>query len=286
MKVIDVKLYGGKGIFGGKETPLEAQITECDKFDVCSLYKNGQCRKLRGRKNNCEHGKGSIVKGYTSRAAKYHEFKTKWKSHEKYNALKETFSYFDIIDGIFSMRTTLIMTKPQENQLNSWDDFADGISFRTCWNRDDENTYRDGFKIKVEKITINHLNVIYNLKPKALFDDAEISYYKKEFLRDLTVFLKDNLPLLYAEYDDNYGFPIVNYIGKKALLKTINKGEIIVGNHKATWDGTNIVVKGDSPIWAMFKKIEEVTTIVKPTDNYEIEITNNNQVNDSTIFVE
>lgn len=285
MGVIDVKLYGGKGIFGGKETPLEAQITSCEKHDVCSLFKNGQCRALRGSTGRCEHGKGSVVRGYTSRASKYSEFKSTWKNHEKYNALKETFSYFDIIDGTLSIHTDMILSKKQDHQLNSWEKYADGFSFTTCWNNDRENTYKNGFKINVDELTINHLHIIYNLKPRALFDDGEISSYKKEFLRDFTVFLKENLPKIYAEYDEKHGFPKVNYIGKKALLSTINHSEIFVGKHKATWDGTNIIVKGDKPIWAMFKEVDEVTTIVKPSKDFTIDITNNDQVNDKTVFV-
>lgn len=286
MSIIDVKLYGGKGIFGGKETPLEAQIISCEKHDICSLFKNGQCRALRGSKGRCEHGKGSVVRGYTSRARKYSEFKSSWGNHEKYNALKETFSYFDIIDGVLSIHTDMILSKKQDHQLSSWDKYADGYSFTTCWNNDRENTYKNGFKINVDELTINHLHVIYNLKPRALFDDGEILSYKKEFLRDFTVFLKENLPKIYAEYDEKHGFPKVSYIGKKALLSTINHGEIIVSKHKATWDGTNIIVKGDKPIWAMFKEVDEVTTIVKPSKEYIIEITSNNQVNDKTVFVE
>lgn len=286
MSIIDVKLYGGKGIFGGKETPLEAQIISCEKHDVCSLFKNGQCRALRASKGRCEHAKGSVVRGYTSKASKYREFKSTWQNHEKYDALKETFSYFDIIDGVLSIHTDMILSKKQDHQMSSYDKYADGYSFTTCWNNDRENTYKNGFKIKVDELTTEHLNVIYNLKPRALFDDGEISSYKKEFLRDFTVFIKDTLPELYIAYDEKYGFPIINYVGKKALLSTINPGEVIVGKHKATWDGTNIIVKGDKPIWAMFKEVDEVMTIVKPSKGYTIEITNNDQVNDKTVFVE
>jgi len=36
----------------------------------------------------------------------------------------------------------------------------------------------------------------------------------------------------------------------------------------------------------MFKEVDEVTTIVKPSKDYVIEITSNDQVNDKTVFVE
>ena len=31
MEQISVTLYGGKGLFGGKETPLEAELIFCDR---------------------------------------------------------------------------------------------------------------------------------------------------------------------------------------------------------------------------------------------------------------
>lgn len=43
MDKINVNLYGGKSIFGGRETPLEAEMTYCDKYKNCSFYKQGKC---------------------------------------------------------------------------------------------------------------------------------------------------------------------------------------------------------------------------------------------------
>ena len=36
MKKINVDLYGGKGLFGGRETPLEAEEIFCDRFEQCT----------------------------------------------------------------------------------------------------------------------------------------------------------------------------------------------------------------------------------------------------------
>ena len=72
---IDVKLYGGKSIFGGKETPLEAVIISCDKCDECSFYKNNTCFKIRSLGKHCKYGTSRTVTGYTSRAKKYYDFR-------------------------------------------------------------------------------------------------------------------------------------------------------------------------------------------------------------------
>lgn len=48
MGKICVGLYGGKSIFGGKETPLEGDTIYCECPDRCSLYKEGKCLCVRG----------------------------------------------------------------------------------------------------------------------------------------------------------------------------------------------------------------------------------------------
>ena len=86
---INVALYGGKGIFGGRETPLEADIIHCDKSDVCSFYKQQKCLNLRSPLSPyCKFGKRQTVKGYTSRAKKYYTFREKYTKDEVYSKLK------------------------------------------------------------------------------------------------------------------------------------------------------------------------------------------------------
>ena len=73
MEKINVQLYGGRSVFGGRETPLEADIIYCDCKDKCSLYKNGNClncRVLFG--DQCKKGSVETIKGYTSRAVSCH----------------------------------------------------------------------------------------------------------------------------------------------------------------------------------------------------------------------
>lgn len=43
MKKINVGLYGGKGIFGGREEPLRSETIYCSDAENCSLYKAGKC---------------------------------------------------------------------------------------------------------------------------------------------------------------------------------------------------------------------------------------------------
>lgn len=96
MNLIDVYLTGGKSIFGGKESPLEAHEIYCDNCDNCSLYKNKQCL------NHCTpfalpHCKlGSVIntRWALSNNLKYdNEFLDSWK--DKYNVHYLSASYLN-----------------------------------------------------------------------------------------------------------------------------------------------------------------------------------------------
>ena len=284
--VINVKLYGGKGIFGGKETPLEADVIKCDKYKVCSLYKKGECRNIRLSPGYCKHGVVERERGYTKRAKKYGEFKNKWQSHEKYNKLKLTRSPFDLIDGVISIRTSLFRSRIHNDDAGRFGKCVDGHCFISIWESDDnEKLYKEGLTIDKDKLTVEILKVIYNLKPKTLFDGNIIKSYKEEFLRDLKLFLMDVIPETFKQFEKENGVFEMNFIGKKALLKTINIGEIRLGKSVVGfWDGEKIVVEGDKPIFLISKPVESIKTTIVPKKDFEIEITRNEQVNENTIF--
>src|SRR5699024_5503455 len=101
--VIHVGLYGGKSIFGGREKPLEASIISCGMTEQCSLFEHGQCAAIRSMSSEgCKHGKEMVKRGYTSRAMKYYDFRSKWRDHEKYGALKpNTKKLAVIVDEVY-----------------------------------------------------------------------------------------------------------------------------------------------------------------------------------------
>lgn len=89
MEKINIDLYGGKSIFGGRETALNADITYCNKYKECSFYKKGKCFCAGRIGPNCKYGTKENIKGYTSRAIKYNEFRRKYKEDECYAKLNE-----------------------------------------------------------------------------------------------------------------------------------------------------------------------------------------------------
>ena len=86
---INVMLYGGKSIFGGKETPIEADEIFCDRASECTFYKENKCLRCRAMLSpSCQFGSTKYTKGYTSRAKKYYDFKTKYERDEMFGKLK------------------------------------------------------------------------------------------------------------------------------------------------------------------------------------------------------
>ena len=78
-----------KDYFGGRETPLNADITYCEKYKECSFYKKGKCFSAGRIGPNCKFGKKQNVQGYTSRAIKYGEFRRKYREDECFAKLGE-----------------------------------------------------------------------------------------------------------------------------------------------------------------------------------------------------
>ena len=107
MEKINVTLYGGKSIFGGKETKLEAVTLYCDKCETCSLYKEGKCLNLRSFGGAwCKFGKSKKEEGYTSRAQKYYSWKKKFTDDPTYGKLKyPNETYIAKIDNFIFINT-------------------------------------------------------------------------------------------------------------------------------------------------------------------------------------
>jgi len=100
-EVINVVMYGGKSIFGGRETKKVAVISSCEFASTCKALKQGRCASYNPRMYSCQHLKRESVEGYTSRAKKYYKFVREWEGHEKYNVVKSELKRFDYVgDGL------------------------------------------------------------------------------------------------------------------------------------------------------------------------------------------
>lgn len=281
-EVINVGLYGGKGMFGGKETPLEASVISCDKHNECSYFKNGQCLLVRtfGGKG-CKFGSVNNVRGYTSRAKKYHDFKNKWQSHECYGKLSHPPQKIGIIDNVVVFPYPFIrITKTESGKYAVEESALFGNS----------NSY-----IELEKFNNDLIYRICSYRPQALMG-GEISSYQKEEVPLFLSHLQEVLPDVYEKFIQaypKYGRKI-DYVGRKALLKTLKPSLIEYRsrdyprlNNDWYWDGEFLNYKwGYVNSVSVIDDYEVAEFKLKPSDKTTVKITSNEQVTEETVFVD
>jgi hypothetical protein len=291
MELIGVTIHGD-----GKKNPQTAYKLYCSKKDQCPLFKHGKCIMASSLMNgrSCPCGEQKWEHGYTTRAGKYWKWYHEIKTMPQYNAMTSPDTSVYVVGGDeLIINTDLIeYRKTMEDDNKSSGYYVDGYLLVTCWNdfykyeSDDfkkTHQFTKGFQIKISELTQAIVDKLLSLKPCALFNfgsgSGEIVRYQSEIMRDFKIVLK--------EYAPQFLKLPVSYIGKTAVLKTINPSTIKLGdNHKAIWDGEYITDK-DMPIWASFKreKIESFESKTKPNDKFMVEITEESQVNENTIFM-
>ncbi|MFC0903678.1 hypothetical protein ACFHWD_03115 [Clostridium sp. MT-14] len=279
-KIINVGLYGGKSLFGGREKPLEASIIKCDKYDKCSYYKNNQCFNVRSFGSGyCKHGKIDNVQGYTSRAKKYYDFKNKWQNHESYGKLNYPSNKLGIIDNEVVLPYTyieIIESKDGEFDIKV-PYFSSSVSF-----------------IEYGKFDIKLIKRICDFQPQAMMG-GQITDYQKKIVPLFLAHLREILPERFNEFKNKYPDYIqeINYIGRKALLKTIKPSTVYYKsrsypefNEEWYWDGEILIYKkGYIPKFNIIKGYDIVEIKIIPSDKAVITISDNNQVAKDTIFV-
>ena len=266
MRKIDIKLYGGRGLFGGRETPLEAVIISCDKCDKCSFYKNNTCLKIRNLGKICKYGRRDTVQGYTSRAKKYYEFKRKYEQDECYSRLKRPNSTIGKIDNEFVINLPFIRYEDGEIKDPSLGDSLIYIN---------EKEFNNTF-----------IKELLDFKPHAMFGGIITDYQDKKvpnFLSDLKRNFKEiyeNFIKEYPRYDTK-----VSYIGKKAYINTLNEDSVLIDCHNNEWiKEKEEIVCYKWRTWLPFNG-SGTETRIKITEDMIYKITDNNQVNENTKFV-
>lgn len=283
LKVINVDLYGGKSIFGGREKPLEADVISCDKYATCSYFKNGQCLLVRAfGSSGCKYGKLRRVKGYTSRAKKYGEFKRKWKSHESYNKLNHPPTKLGVIDNYIVFPYPFVQVIKSE-ETNKWN--VKDPSFRN------QTAY-----IPFDEFNSDLIYRICSYKPQAIMGGT-IDKYQEETVPLFLDHLKEVLPEKYESFTKaypQYSQKEINYVGRKAKLKTIKPSTIYRKskqypelNSEWYWDGEYLIYqKGYVSSFSVIDDYEIEEIKLKPTDETTVTITSNDQVTKDTIFVD
>ncbi|MNC04259.1 hypothetical protein D3C75_516930 [compost metagenome] len=280
MSEIHVGLYGGKGLFGGKETPLEASIINCDKHGECSYYQTGTCLAVRAPfGGSCKFGRETSITGYTSRAKKHGEFRSKWRNHEVYGKLKSAPRKLGVIGDYVVYPYPYISIKIEEDSVT--------ISDPGFFNE------RNAF-IPKELFDINLIRRLCTFQPQAMMGGTINDYQKKEVPLFLA-HLKEVLPEVYAEFTEAHPvYREIDYVGRKALLKTVAPSRVKYEskqypqfNAEWEWTGDHLVYKkGFVSDFNITKGYSVASIVLEPGETSIVTITNNEQVTEETVFVD
>ncbi|MDE7090005.1 MAG: hypothetical protein K2O54_07790, partial [Prevotella sp.] len=242
-------------------------------------YKDGKClncRALGGTR--CKNGKVTTIKGYTSRARKYEEFRSTYKNDEAYHKLDYPKNYVGLIDDMLYLNLHYLrVAKPgaYDNRPNQWGYVITDAGFCS-----------GTFFININEINADFLAQILSYKPQALMG-GEIKAYQEKVVPNLVDELKKVVPILYKalirKYPQFNKEP--NYVGRYAYMKTLVDGSIIVSNH-----GDKAIKRGDMLYCEKFTggfipfngEYAECTIKIKDKQTYKV--TDNSQCDENTIF--
>lgn len=274
MDKINVDLYGGKSIFGGRETPLEAEITYCDKYKDCSFYKQGKCFSAGRWQQNCKFGNKVRQKGYTSRAIKYNDFRDKYRNDECYNKLDEPNNTIGKIEDTFVINVRYLHEKEGGGYGIETNIFSHPLIYIN----------EKDFKNEV-------ISLICDGQPRTFMDNAVIRDYQEKivprFLYELKTEFTDIYNSFITQYPE-YREKQLNFVGRKAYIYSLRDGVELKSNYS---DGTKFVKDGEylksiSNYKSSFLPFnaKEADIRLKIDKKMSVEITDNSMVDENTVF--
>jgi hypothetical protein len=280
MNKINVDLYGGKSLFGGKESPLEADEIYCDRADKCSFYADGKCLRCRSfLAPKCKFGSNSVIRGYTSRAAKYYEFKHKYQSDALYNKLNYPSELAAVIDDVLYMNLKYTLVRKRTEKDKAWERDTNGYLIS-------ETGFCSGdVFLPMPDVTNELLYAIFSYRPCAMMGGV-IQDYQSKVVPDVLMSLKKCATKIYSNFISEYPQYDLkpNYVGKYAYIKTMVDGSILTD-----CQGNNFTLKGGKLIGKYIKRgfipfdgVMDCTVSVSDSETYKVN--DNSQCNENTKF--
>lgn len=270
MDKINVDLYGGKSIFGGRETPLNADITYCDKYKQCSFYKKGKCFSAGRIGPNCKFGNKQNIQGYTSRAIRYGEFRRKYKEDECYGKLDEPNNKIGKIGDTFVINMRYLHEKEGGGYKIETYLFSSPLIY-----------------IPEKEFTNDLIKLICDGNPRTIMENETIKNYQEKdvprFLHELKTEFSEIYNSFISEYP-SYKDKKMNFVGRKAYIYSLRDGVEL--KDKATFVKQGEYVKSITNYNSCFLPFQakETELIIKINKEMTVKITDNSQVDENTIF--
>ena len=286
LEKINVRLYGGKSIFGGRETPLEADEIYCDHAEECSFYKNGTCLNCRKPfTGKCKFGKVKTVKGYTSRAAKYYQFRRKYESDPVYRKLSYPNEMVGLIGDALYLNPVYVSVV-KDNAQEQCGVVVDGYRVR------DPGFGSKEVYIPLSELTIKLLGFILMFRPFQMFGHGEITDYQAKIVPDLLFELRRVVPDIHSMLIKGYPELDIapNYIGKSVYIYSLKPETVHKDSRGNEWifDGEYVSSVGEidlgsgSPWW--LSGGSRGSAKIRVSRDMTINVTDNAMVDENTVF--
>ena len=244
-------------------------LYQCCQSETCAAYKNKKCIMLNGIwGHGCPYGKQIRKEEYTKAARNCGVLVSEYRN--KYSDIEYELKYLNTVCKINDyVYTGLPHLQNYVNSIRPKDFFA----------------FED--LIKIENFTPEFIVELINFKPYAMVG-GEIESYQKKAVPQFCYQLKRNIPDLYQQVVEIYPeiqnlIENINYVGKKAKVKTLLPGKVKLSSDILDWNGDMLKAKGKQISWWGLHD-EDVTII--PDDNTVVEICDNETVMDETVLID
>lgn len=249
----------------------------CTNKDACEAYKNHQCvlrtfRIFGG--SRCPYGKIKTDKGYTRRARGFRSWvSNKQEEYKDVARLSEPGGGRILEIGEFYYLPYGHLDSLGEDVKARFDSVSSSHAF-----------------ILKKELTAEVLSAIITHRPQAFFGGTIRSYQVETvpgIIKDLFMFQRPLFEALKAVHPEISRYEQNDYVGRKALLKSLRPNIELFLNHKTwSWDGEYLSRTDDTaPIGLSGLGVEETIYRVKPKEEAIVEITDNSQCDENTIFI-
>ena len=251
-------------------------IYSCKCPEKCELYAKGNCVML---KNYCPYGSKNTTVGYSRMARKF----SSW-IYEFMDKHKDACNAKLTQPGKMEYFMDLVYIPISFLGLNENIEFVSGGGF-----------FSNNLPIIKRSDFDNEEFIskrIVNLHPRALMGGVIWDYQEKEIPKFLQ-WLKDLDPALFDKVKalnlDHPAFAKMTNVGRKAVLQTLNPniGTFVDPDGRIwTWDG-KYLYSSNARFYGAILKTEEIQECrLKPKDHAIVKVTDDNQVNNNTVFID
>lgn len=280
-KIIHAHIYEPHrpSIFGKSPANARAELHlyTCEHSEECDAFAKGQCINVGNVfGSRCPHGRKQVTDGFTKKAAGYYKQIANWKEMHKdaYNALSQAPSRVTKVYGGWMLPYSFM-------------DMNESVPFKAHG-----GAFRTGCAfIESEQLNKSTLEKIVAYRPLSMVG-GEITDYQQKIVPKFLFDLKTNYPEQYVSaFGENQAvnqrIESISFIGRTALLKTIAPNcKLKLGTKEWLWDGKKISMQNAE--FMLFEPCKWTANYAEfaPCDSATVKITSNEQVNESTVFVD